>query len=74
MTSRKLCLKSGMKSKDDIRFLKEYISDGKIEEVLTQILEIKNVLPYDEKRYRNVDDYYMDNIEKILIKSEETRK
>lgn len=73
MASRKLCLKAGMKNKNNIAFLKYYIADKKIEEVLSRILDIQNICGYDEKLFETADDYYMKNKEEIFKKSEKTR-
>nr|WP_302167717.1 hypothetical protein [uncultured Schaedlerella sp.] len=74
MASRKLCLKAGMKDENNIAFLKYYIADKKIEEVLTRSLGIQNIALYDEKIFESTDDYYMENKEEIFKKSEKTRR
>ena len=74
MCSRKLCLRAGMTRDENIRFLKRYVVDSKVQEVLTRILGILKVFPYDEEMYLDLDDYYMGNKNEIMKKSEETRK
>lgn len=74
MASRKLCLRAGMKSEENFIFLDNYIDNEKVEEVLTNILGVQDVFPYDEKIYDNVVDYYKENIDNIFKKSGVTRR
>ena len=74
MTSRKICLRAGMKREENLVLLKNYIDNTKVEEVLTHILGIQGISPYDEKIYGNEINYYKENKDLIFKKSEETRK
>lgn len=74
MASRKLCLRAGMKDENNIAFLKYYIADKRIEEVLTRTLGLQDIALYDEKLFESTDDYYMKNKEEIIKKSERTRR
>lgn len=74
MTSRKLSLKVAMKSEENIKVLKDYKDECGIEEILTNIFELSDVCHYDEMKYLQLDDYYLEHKEQIFNSSNYSRE
>lgn len=74
MASRKLCLKSAMKTEENIKILKKYKDECGAEEILTRIFGLNDIIKYDNESYDDLDAYYLVHKEEILKKSSRTRK
>lgn len=74
MASRKLCLKSAMKTEGNIRILKKYRDECGTEEILTQIFGLKDIFKFDEEKYYDIDAYYLEHKEEIFKISDRSRK
>ena len=76
LVSRKLCIRAGMKTGNDVGILKIYGNSDRPETTLTGILGIpeERTVPYDQESYADVLDYYNVHQEEILDRSRIVRQ